>query len=958
MKFIDLRFFLAFFLMHLTVFSQQQNGRDIWLKPAEFNIQSFKSPALQYAPFTRWWWPGNDVTKEEIKRELGLFEKNNIGGVEIQPFALVFPTKGTGRADRIMSYDTPSYYDNLKFTLEEAYKKGITVDLTDGSGWPPGGPHIKKEDNNLTLQYGIADIAENSNSPIAVPRALRGDDDTARLVALLAVKIAQDTTAVNNTFIVDAKSITNITSRIKDNKFLYPTKGKSWKAIALWSVPTKETPMIIAKRDAGFVFNHFDSTKVKKNYDYLFGPRTGLDSYYGKSLRAIFDDSYEFKASRHFSDDFISEFKKRRNYDITSYLLANMWYGYNNMYDRMAKPGMKPDFKLSSEDWRLRYDYDLTLSDLLGDNFLRAAENWTNSRGMLHRTQPYGLNMDIIASAGLASIPEVETMLFSKGSENGYKLITSGAHLYNRPLISSETAVYINRAYMTTPQKIKMTVDKLLSSGVNQVIYHGTPYSYFPEGYPKEGWFPFYNSALGINFSSNLNENNPFWPYLKTISQYIQRAQYILQSGHSNADVLLYYPFLNYSEESFNPKEVLISGYMKETEPPLPAENKNIPYNRIEDTQWLEKIIPLIDELNARGITWDWINDASIQEMRLSASKKLTLRGNEYKSIVLFDLPYIQLKSAENLNKISKEGGAILSIGKLGDIQPSYYKYKENDKKTQKAMKAVVSGKSSEYISNLAQLDQWASKLEIPIKYVAKNENLRQTRRKLSDDCYSQFIWNESNTWQDISIKADQHINYYWLNAEDGSTVKGELVNGTYQYKLAPYSSIFLLSSNVPQEAEKKPKVRFDPAISQELLDLRKWDIKSADISENQSVLFDWKSAPKWKFKGTAEYTSNFVLSKKQTSSQYFLDMGTVYYAADVELNGKQVGTSLYPPFVLDITSLVKEGDNVLKIKITNAQYNEFVGQGENGERVFKKLKGAETMSAGLVGPVKIYEQK
>ena len=80
--------------------------------------------------------------------------------------------------------------------------------------------------------------------------------------------------------------------------------------------------MLIAKRKAGYVFNHFDSLQVKKNYDYLFGERTGLAPYFGKPIRAIFNDSYEFKANRHFSDDFIRFFKQQRGYVPTCYYVA------------------------------------------------------------------------------------------------------------------------------------------------------------------------------------------------------------------------------------------------------------------------------------------------------------------------------------------------------------------------------------------------------------------------------------------------------------------------------------------------------------------------------------------------------------------------------------------------------------------------------------------------------------
>jgi len=43
----------------------------------------------------------------------------------------------------------------------------------------------------------------------------------------------------------------------------------------------------------------------------------------------------------------------------------------------------------------------------------------------------------------MASIPETESML---GSEGKLKMATSGDRLYNKPIISAESIVYINKA--------------------------------------------------------------------------------------------------------------------------------------------------------------------------------------------------------------------------------------------------------------------------------------------------------------------------------------------------------------------------------------------------------------------------------------------------------------------------------------------------------------------------------
>ncbi len=53
------------------------------LKNKDFQ-SSFKNPPLFFAPFVRWWWPGNDVETNELQREMNLFARHHIGGVEIQ----------------------------------------------------------------------------------------------------------------------------------------------------------------------------------------------------------------------------------------------------------------------------------------------------------------------------------------------------------------------------------------------------------------------------------------------------------------------------------------------------------------------------------------------------------------------------------------------------------------------------------------------------------------------------------------------------------------------------------------------------------------------------------------------------------------------------------------------------------------------------------------------------------
>ena len=186
----------AFFSLLIISFSSfAQNGIKIdsskikkWFPQYDFNAAFFQRPPIQFAPFARWWWPGNDVTKEELKREVNLFADNNFGGVEIQPLSLFIPGSKEQRT-RVVSWDTPGYYENVKAVLGEALKSGITVDMTDGSGWPAGGLHLSIEDGFTTLQFAQSDITGNNTIAIALPTVANTTGVPSKLVAVLASKI-------------------------------------------------------------------------------------------------------------------------------------------------------------------------------------------------------------------------------------------------------------------------------------------------------------------------------------------------------------------------------------------------------------------------------------------------------------------------------------------------------------------------------------------------------------------------------------------------------------------------------------------------------------------------------------------------------------------------------------------------------------------------------------------------
>lgn len=954
-----------------------------------FDPKAFKNPPRQFGPLTRWWWPGNDVEAKELERELKLFASVGIAGVEIQPFTMgLNPDAPKERLERVRSWDTPTFYENLAVVMETAQKEGLIVDLNSGGGWPTGGPHIALQDNFQNLSFSETTVNGNkkitweiekpsptlANYLVSFMRITgffpvqgsRLRSNYFKLEAVVASLLEKDERSfwINEvTDQVKLKSVggIDITDKVKEGQLEWDAPEGEWHLVAFWSSPNDEHPILLPKENTGYVVDHFNAKKVIGNYNYLFGERTQLAQYYGNPFRAIFNDSYEFKADRHFTADFFEQFEKRRGYDIRPWLPANMSPGYNHMIAHIAYSHAKPAFVFSEEsDWRLRYDYDLTLSDIFLDNMMKASYDWMGKRGLQHRTQAYGLKMDVMEASGFAHIPEAE-QLFTEGSEGFLKVVAAGAHLYNRPLVTAESVVYRDRAYMSTPEKIKLSVDKAFTAGINQIIYHGSTYQYKNEDFGEYGWFPWSSPYSKADFSSDLDEDNPFWKFIPQLNDYIRRVQYALQSGKAKSEVLIYYPFLGfaYGEAFSNPQEFLKDGRLEKIEPPM-GEFPKVPFVSPDEKpapdiqpQWYQQVWETINELEAQGITWEFVNDASLQEA-IAQNGEWNIRGNSYQALILPHTPYIQLKSAQNVQKLAEKGLKVVFVGEVPNQQPSFFDYEENDKKVEMALKSILKEESVKKVASLKDLKAWFQTLDKTFQVVENAPFLKQIQREGTDSSRLHFLRNNTADWNTLKLKLQEKYAYhYWLNPENGEI--SQIDSTTIAYLFAPYASIILYSTMTKINDVPIYKQSFTQFPTEVVQTLKKWDIQSDKEAVQNSELFDWREKENWQYlasEGIYKCTFDWAA---EASDNYYLDLGDVYFTATIKLNGNNLGTLLYSPYLIKLSNL-KSGKNELEVKIQPALRNFFVGKGLAGDEHYKQFKEEEhtLLPVGLLGPVRI----
>ena len=127
------------------------------------------------------------------------------------------------------------------------------------------------------------------------------------------------------------------------------------------------------------------------------------------------------------------------------------------------------------------------------------------------------------------------------------------------------------------------------------------------------------------------------------------------------------------------------------------------------------------------------------------------------------------------------------------------------------------------------------------------------------------------------------------------------------------------------------------------LVDLtnNKWSLRFIESQPtiNQEITIDglktWESLPidsLSELMGTGVYETIFQLSADDvTSGHYRIDLGDVRESARVFINDKYVGCAWCAPFTLDFEGILREGENTIRIEVTNLPANRIAAYDRRG---------------------------
>jgi hypothetical protein len=954
-----------------------------------------------------------------------------------------FEKKYKERAELTHRFMQPYYYKMIKAVLDESSKRNMIIDLTISSSWPASGVHISKEDSLKVLLIGQKVVKGPKQFNGKIPKfkkpliyrlmklskflvgiyLLEYFYQDMELEAIVAAKPLKKSAKLRAIRVKPAKfyldSFIDLTDKVNEQGLLeWDIPEGKWQIFTFYKGPSGFRPFLDSRSDPdklSLVVDHLSSKPIENHLDQHIGEgKKYFNEHFGKTLRAYFTDSLELSSEWFWTDDFLSEFEKRRGYDLTPFIPVCCVPNRDNTFfigEFLSKN--TPIIKLEDDIGnRIRYDFEMTISDLFTEKFVHEMTKWANENKLKNRIQAYGIRVDTLKSYGIAHIPETE-QLYAGGIINFLKLAGSAGILYDKPIITAEAMVWNQRDYMTTPLKWKVAADRLFISGINQMIYHGFPYQSALFPYPGYCAFSTPYHFRRANFSSNFSRMNPFWEFFPIINKYVARCQYILQHGKIISNVGIFYPLFNYSYSVLKIEE-LTGGYLDEYDGAL---EKRVAHGRTkkrknwtQDEKWTKSIIDLGDQLTAYGYYYAQINEESILNGKVE-NKRLKIGNGNFEVLIFLNTVSISFKLANRLKKLTDSGLKIIFINKLPIEQNNFLNYKENDKIISEITRQLIDSNKATLIDGIPKVIQLLyNELDVKpgIRFNEYQPDISYIH-KATENCDLYFIRHSKNQPKKVKIRFP-HPNKvpFLLNPWSGN------ISQAVQYKkfeeeieidlfFEAYGSLiiefkeasedlYVLQSQINLKRDKGGIVGYTKNSGEflfnisdgtektihresktpESIPIKRWHFITNNrdhlgtftpFETDFEDLKDWHDIPELKYcSSRGFYFSTFSLSDEHIRENLKLTLllERVHDVAVVKINNNECPPLMIYPYKVDITPYVNVGENAVEIEVTPTIRNRLLGYGRKGGKKWKNHKKKKGfMPSGIIGPIKIdFDQK
>ena len=646
----------------------------------------------------------------------------------------------------------------------------------------------------------------------------------------------------------------------------------------------KNRPATVA--GSGYEVDTLSADAVRSYFHGYIDPiREKLGDATAATLRFMTMDSWE-AGMQNWTPAMIGKFKARRGYDPTPFMpvLAGRVVGSAETSDRFL------------------WDFRRTLADMFAAEFYATMDEELQKVGMKAYAEASGVALEIpedtLLNKSLVEIPMAEFWVHALHPESMYYVdvrgAASAAHAYGKPVVAAES--FTGGGY-ESPYTLKKVADYWFAQGVNRLVFHTSAHQPLDT---KPG-----NTMVGTHINRNITWAEQAKPFM----DYIARGSYMLQQGRPVADVAYLLP-------EGAPSTMPFWGSGLRPTPPV-------------------------------GFDYDYINTDLLLHHAHIANGNIALdSGAQYRVLVL---PPIQLMTPEVAHKLHDlvEAGAALA-GPRPMRSPSLVDSEHADE----AVKTVADdlwgdvdgvtknehhfGKGVVYDG--LTMDDVMRRLHLHPDFTSSGAldaaPVWAHRKLANQDIY--YVANQS----DSPLKLNARIRANGRSAEIWRPMTGErsLADATFgddmttlSISLAERETAFIVISN--STSSLKPA----SALAEKQLIALAGPWSASFVGPGAPTNTTLQSGRSWTetddpalkyFSGTATYAQSFAVpaSWQHAGTHIVLDLGKVGDIAQVRINGTLAGTVWAPPYILDVTSLLKPGKNRLEIAVTNEFTNRIIG--------------------------------
>ncbi len=723
----------------------------------------------------------------------------------------------------------------------------------------------------------------------------------------------------NKELMIMADQVVDITDKMSaDGTLTWDVPEGEWKILRMGMTPTQVTNSPASPEATGLEIDKMSKEWIASHFDQFIGEiLRKIPEADRKTFKVVVQDSYE-TGGQNFTDNMLEEFKTRYGYDPLPYLPVYRGYVVNSPQesDRFLW-----DLRRMVAD-KVAYDYVGGLRDVCHQHGLTT---WLENYGH------WGFPSEFLMYGGQSD--EIGGEFWSQGElgdiEN--RAATSAGHIYGKTRISAESNTSGGPAYSRYPAIMKQRTDRFFAEGINNTLLH----VYIMQPYEDK------NPGVNAWFGNEFDRKNTWFSQMDLFSQYLKRSNFMLQQGLNVADVAYFI-----GEDA--PKMTGVA------DPALPV-----------------------------GYQFDYMNaEVIIRDMTVKDGLITLPHGTQYRVLVLPKQKSMRPELLSKIKELVNEGACIL--GPSPEYSPSLQNQPQADQQVHE-MAAELWGEvdginvkyrkygKGEIMSGLT-LEEVFEMIQLPADCkVPEDKTIHYGHRSLGGiDIY--FISNQTGEekviYPEFRVTGKQPELWDATSGSIRTLPAFEMREQTtiVPIKLAPYESNFIVfrkkapKSNLTDIKDNYPV----PEIIEELKGPWSVSFDPAFRGPAEPVVFealhDWTTSNDESIKyysGTAHYRIKFSIPETTKNKEIEIDLGNLTAMAKVSINGTYVGGVWTYPYKLNISDVVKPGENELEIEVVNNWMNRLIGdqnlpEAERKTWCFVNPYNAQSQlqPSGLFGPV------